>query len=79
MATGTETLKRTPLYDRHVAAGAKIVPFAGWEMPVSYAGIRQEHEAVRTHAGIFDVSHMGEVETAGPRPRRSCSACCPTT
>ena len=66
MATGTETLKRTPLYERHVAAGARIVPFAGWEMPVSYEGIRQEHEAVRTHAGIFDVSHMGEVQTTGP-------------
>ena len=66
MAAGTETLKRTPLHERHVAAGAKLVPFAGWEMPVQYAGIRQEHMAVREHAGIFDVSHMGEVETSGP-------------
>jgi glycine cleavage system T protein (aminomethyltransferase) len=56
----------TPLHDRHVAAGAKLVPFAGWEMPVQYAGIREEHLAVRQHAGIFDVSHMGEVETRGP-------------
>src|SRR4051812_37641755 len=64
MATGT--LKRTPLYDRHVAAGAKLVPFAGWEMPVQYAGIKEEHLAVRTHAGIFDVSHMGEIESSGP-------------
>src|ERR1700749_3977894 len=62
----TETLKRTPLYDRHVAAGAKLVPFAGWEMPVQYAGIREEHLAVREHVGIFDVSHMGEIETTGP-------------
>jgi aminomethyltransferase len=54
------------LYDRHVAAGAKIVPFAGWEMPVQYEGIRAEHQAVRTGAGLFDVSHMGEVETTGP-------------
>jgi aminomethyltransferase len=61
-----DTLKRTPLYDRHVAAGAKLVPFAGWEMPVQYAGIREEHLAVRSHAGVFDVSHMGEIETSGP-------------
>jgi aminomethyltransferase len=66
MAAGAETLKRTPLYDRHVAAGARLVPFAGWEMPVQYAGIREEHVAVRTRAGVFDVSHMGEVETTGP-------------
>src|SRR5215204_4022339 len=65
MAAGTETLKRTPLHDRHVAAGAKLVPFAGWEMPVQYAGIREEHMAVRERAGIFDVSHMGEIETSG--------------
>ena len=66
MAAGAETLKRTPLYDRHVAAGARLVPFAGWEMPVQYAGIRPEHVAVRREAGVFDVSHMGEVETTGP-------------
>jgi aminomethyltransferase len=66
MAVGTDTLKRTPLYERHVAAGAKLVPFAGWEMPVQYAGIREEHVAVRQRAGIFDVSHMGEIETTGP-------------
>jgi aminomethyltransferase len=65
MAAGAESLKRTPLYDRHVAAGARLVPFAGWEMPVQYAGIREEHLAVREHAGVFDVSHMGEVETTG--------------
>jgi aminomethyltransferase len=67
MAAGTQTLKRTPLHDRHVAAGAKLVPFAGWEMPVQYAGIREEHMAVRERAGIFDVSHMGELETSGPQ------------
>src|ERR1700760_1410890 len=66
MAIGSDTLKRTPLYDRHVAAGAKLVPFAGWEMPVQYTGIKDEHLAVRGGAGIFDVSHMGEIETAGP-------------
>jgi aminomethyltransferase len=66
MAAGPDTLKRTPLHDRHVAAGARLVPFAGWEMPVQYGGIREEHMAVRTSAGVFDVSHMGEVETSGP-------------
>src|SRR3954452_10009278 len=66
MASGTETLKRTPLHDRHAAAGAKLVPFAGWEMPVQYEGIRPEHVAVRSGVGVFDVSHMGEIETHGP-------------
>jgi aminomethyltransferase len=66
MAAGTETLKHTPLHERHVAAGARLVPFAGWEMPVEYEGIRAEHRAVREHAGIFDVSHMGQVEATGP-------------
>src|SRR3954469_25576075 len=61
-----DTLKRTPLHDRHVAAGAKMVPFAGWEMPVQYAGIKDEHLTVRSSAGVFDVSHMGEIETTGP-------------
>ena len=67
MAVPAETLKRTPLHARHAAAGAKLVPFAGWEMPVQYAGIREEHLAVRRDAGVFDVSHMGEVETSGPQ------------
>ena len=66
MAAPSDTLKRTPLYDRHAAAGAKLVPFAGWEMPVQYGNIREEHHAVRTGAGVFDVSHMGEIETSGP-------------
>jgi aminomethyltransferase len=60
------TLRRTPLYEQHRDLGAKIVPFAGWEMPVTYEGIREEHSAVRRHAGMFDVSHMGEVEVEGP-------------
>jgi aminomethyltransferase len=61
-------VRRTPLYDRHVAAGAKLVDFAGWEMPVQYAtGVRSEHMAVRGRCGIFDVSHMGEIETVGPQ------------
>ncbi|HEV7918491.1 MAG TPA: glycine cleavage system protein T, partial [Solirubrobacterales bacterium] len=63
----TQTLRRTSLYDRHAAAGAKIVPFAGWEMPVQYEGIRVEHLNVRSAAGLFDVSHMGEIETTGPQ------------
>lgn len=58
--------QRTPLYDLHAERGAKLVPFAGWEMPVSYEGIREEHAAVRTHVGMFDVSHMGQVEVEGP-------------
>jgi aminomethyltransferase len=61
-----DTLRRTPLFERHERAGARLVPFAGWEMPVQYEGIRQEHVAVRTGAGVFDVSHMGEIETSGP-------------
>jgi len=60
------TALRTPLYEQHLQLGAKLVDFAGWEMPVSYEGIREEHAAVRTHAGMFDVSHMGEVEVEGP-------------
>ena len=67
MTTAADTLRRTPLYERHRAAGAKLVPFAGWEMPVQYAGIREEHMAVRMGAGVFDVSHMGEIETRGPQ------------
>lgn len=59
-------LKRTPLYDAHLAAGARIVPFAGWEMPVQYAGVIEEVRAVRTAAGVFDVSHMGEAVVTGP-------------
>ena len=61
-----QTLQRTPLHDRHVALGAKLVPFAGWEMPVQYSGVMQEHRAVRSDAGVFDVSHMGEIEVEGP-------------
>src|SRR3954464_7618665 len=61
------TLLRTPLYDRHVALGARMVPFAGWEMPVQYEGVIAEHRAVRTDCGVFDVSHMGELEVEGPR------------
>jgi aminomethyltransferase len=64
--TTNAALRHTPLYEQHVELGAKIVPFAGWEMPVTYEGIREEHSAVRRHAGMFDVSHMGQVEVEGP-------------
>jgi aminomethyltransferase len=59
-------LKRTPLYDAHVKAGARMVPFGGWEMPVQYRGIIEEHRTVRAAVGLFDVSHMGEFEVEGP-------------
>jgi aminomethyltransferase len=62
-----QTLLRTPLHDRHVALGARMVPFAGWEMPVQYEGVIQEHRAVRADSGVFDVSHMGELEVEGPQ------------
>jgi aminomethyltransferase len=62
-----QTLQRTPIHDRHVALGARIVPFAGWEMPVQYEGVIPEVRAVRDDAGVFDVSHMGELEVEGPR------------
>ncbi len=58
---------RTPLHENHRKAGARLVEFAGWEMPVQYAGLLAEHEAVRTRVGLFDVSHMGEVVFRGPR------------
>jgi aminomethyltransferase len=62
-----QMLLKTPLHDRHVALGARMVPFAGWEMPVQYEGVISEHRAVRADCGVFDVSHMGEFEVEGPR------------
>jgi aminomethyltransferase len=59
-------LERTPVYARHVALGARMVPFAGFEMPVQYAGVIEEHRAVRTDCGAFDVSHMGQLHVDGP-------------
>ena len=61
----SETLARTPLYDLHAELGGRLVPFAGWEMPVQYTGIIEEHMAVRKTAGLFDVSHMGEARVRG--------------
>jgi aminomethyltransferase len=65
-------MRRTPLYDAHRAAGARMVDFAGWDMPVQYSGIMDEHAAVRTRAGLFDVSHMGEVEVRGAGALAAC-------
>jgi aminomethyltransferase len=62
-----ETLQHVPLHDRHVAAGGRIVPFAGFAMPVQFTGIKDEHQAVRARVGLFDVSHMGEIRVKGPR------------
>ena len=59
-------MKRTPLFEKHVSLGAKMVPFAGFEMPVQYSGVTQEHFAVREKVGIFDVSHMGQFFVEGP-------------
>ncbi len=66
MSEAGETLLRTSLYDTHVRLGAKMVPFAGYEMPVQYTGVIEEHKAVRGAAGLFDISHMGEFEAKGP-------------
>jgi aminomethyltransferase len=68
----TEALKRTSLYARHRAAGARMVAFAGWEMPAQYRGVLDEHRAVRERAGLFDVSHMGTVELCGPEAGATC-------
>ena len=65
MTETAASLKKTPLNARHRASGARMVPFAGWDMPVEYSGVTDEHLAVRTRAGVFDVSHMGEIEIAG--------------
>ncbi|MDH3592883.1 MAG: glycine cleavage system aminomethyltransferase GcvT [Planctomycetota bacterium] len=65
--TTDAALRHTPMHDAHEAAGAKMVPFAGWHMPVQYRGVIEEHRAVRTAAGLFDVSHMGEARVRGPQ------------
>jgi aminomethyltransferase len=63
----SEILKRTPLYAEHVKLNAKMVPFAGWEMPVQYVGLKEEHLFVRKNIGLFDVSHMGEIRVTGTK------------
>lgn len=65
----SDSLRRTPLYDEHIALGARMVDYAGWSMPVQYAGIIEEHEAVRSSAGVFDVSHMAEFRVCGPEAK----------
>jgi len=65
MSDVSADLRKTPLHARHRASNARMVPYAGWDMPVEYTGITEEHLAVRSRAGVFDVSHMGEIEVAG--------------
>jgi len=60
-------MKKTPLYDRHLASGAKIIDFGGWAMPVQYTSVIEEHQATRMKAGLFDICHMGEIEVKGPQ------------
>src|SRR5207249_7542101 len=64
--------RRTPLFDAHRALGARLVEFAGWEMPLCYRGAAEEHRAVRERCGLFDVSHMGEIELRGPAAAAVC-------
>lgn len=71
--------QRTPLYDLHLALGAKMVDFGGWDMPLHYGSQVEEHHQVRRDCGVFDVSHMTVIDVAGPRPRSGCSACWPMT
>jgi aminomethyltransferase len=66
LTAGSSALRRTPLYPEHIALGARMVPFAGWEMPLQFAGIVEEHHAVRRRAGLFDISHMGRLTVEGP-------------
>ena len=66
MALPTETLQKTALHERHRTLGAKMTGFHGWDMPLSYTGILEEHQAVRQALGIFDISHMGQVLVTGP-------------
>lgn len=66
----TDTTKRTPLYDEHLILGARMIPFGGWDMPVQYSGIIEEHRAVRSAAGLFDLGHMGQARVSGPDGER---------
>ena len=63
-------LKQTPLFEEHIKLGAKMIGFGGWNMPVFYSSILDEHQAVRQHVGIFDISHMGQIEVSGPAAKR---------
>ena len=59
-------MKRTPLYERHIDLGARMIDFGGWDMPVQYAGVIEEHRTTRKAAGLFDICHMGEIDVIGP-------------
>lgn len=72
-------LRRTPFYDRHLALGAKMVPFSGWEMPVRYQGVIAEHRAVRSRLGVFDISHMGKFVLRGPNVRQQLERIVPSS
>ncbi len=72
-------MKRTPLYDMHVKSGARMVEFAGFSMPVQYSSMIEEHLAVRSYAGIFDVSHMGELTVSGRNSRSFIASLIPTS
>ena len=74
--TPTATLNRTPFYQFHLDHGARMVEFAGWEMPIHYGSIIEEHRQVRTSGGLFDVSHMGRVRFSGPGARRFLDLVC---
>jgi aminomethyltransferase len=77
--TAGEDLKRTPLYEAHLAAGARLVSFAGWEMPIDYGSLREEHLSVRSDVGVFDVSHMGQVQMCVACARACLSTACSAT
>src|SRR5690349_21832034 len=66
MSAVSSDLKRTPLYEQHASLKARLIDFGGWNMPVQYSSILEEHTAVRQAVGLFDVSHMGEIEIRGP-------------
>ncbi len=68
-------LKRSPLHEFHVACGAKMVEYAGWEMPILYRGIVEEHRQTRQSGSLFDVSHMGRIQLSGPGAQRCWSWC----
>jgi len=70
-------VKRPPLYDLHKRSGARIIEFAGWELPVQFSGLMEEHRAVREAAGLFDVSHMGEIQVGGRHALEACQAITP--
>ncbi len=72
MSSPTAELKKTPLNSVHRRSGARMVDFGGWDMPVQYSGMVDEHHTVRNAVGLFDVSHMGEIEIRGPEALNAC-------